>query len=540
MIATVDLKKQYSARTLFEGVSVQFKSGCRYGLIGANGVGKSTFMKIMAGQEESTKGDVVIDKNRRLAYLRQDHYIFDEQSIMDTVFQGHPEFWKVHEEREHLIHKHDLTDMEGLRASELEMVYADMDGYSSEANAGELLEGLGFPTHKHLEKMKNLSGGFKVRVLLAQALFANPDILLLDEPTNHLDLETIAWIEKLLLSHSGTLVVISHDRHFLNAICTHIADLDYNALRVYVGNYDQYMEASTLAREQIIQDNERKKEEAAKLQQFVNRFSANASKAKQATSRQKLIEKIQIEHIKPSSRKSPFIRFPIGKTLGDKVATCENLSKSFNGLPPLFKKVHLRIAKNDRIAILGQNGIGKTTLLKTLIQKLKPDTGNVVWGETARITYFPQDPAEMLVGDMSLMDWLRQDLPERMDDQELRGLLGRMLFKKDDALKSISVLSGGEKARLILSKMMALEGNVLVLDEPTNHLDLEAIEALNYALEEFSGPILFVSHDRQFVASLATRILKISAGNVEDYSGSFEEYYACARLACARLAAHAS
>ncbi len=525
MISTIDLKKQYSSKILFEGVSVQFKSGCRYGLIGANGVGKSTFMKIMAGHEESSKGEVLIDKGKRMAYLRQDHYAFDEQSIMDTVFQGHPGFWKVHVEREHLMHKQNLTDAEGIRASELEMTYADFDGYSAEANAGELLEGLGFPTNKHLEKMKNLSGGFKLRVLLAQVLFGNPDILLLDEPTNHLDLETIAWLEKLLLSHSGTMVVISHDRHFLNSICTHIADLDYNELRVYIGNYDQYMEASTVAREQQIQDNERKKEEVARLQQFVNRFSANASKAKQATSRQKLIEKIQIEHIKPSSRKSPFIRFNIGKTLGDKVAICENISKGFDGLPPLFKKVSLRISKTDRIAVMGQNGIGKTTFIKTLIQKLKSDTGSIVWGDTARITYFPQDPTEMLSGDISLIDCLRQDLPQRMDDQELRGLLGRMLFKKDESLKSISVLSGGEKARLILSKMMALEGNVLILDEPTNHLDLEAIEALNYALEQFSGPILFVSHDRQFVSSLATRIIEIRADKVVDYQGNFEDYF---------------
>lgn len=523
MISVTDLKKQYSGTTLFDGVGIKFKSGCRYGLIGANGSGKSTFMKILAGIEDTTKGEVSLDKGVRLGFLRQDHYEFEEETILNTVMQGHEELWKIMSERNTLYEKENMTDEEGIRSTELEMAFADLEGYTAESRASELLEGLGIPTSKHEMLLKTLTGGFKLRVLLARVLFGNPDVLLLDEPTNHLDLDTIRWLENFLLKHIGIMIVISHDRHFLNSICTHIADLDYNQIRIYTGNYDDYMEASTMAREQEVLINEKKKNEVSRLKEFVNRFSANAARSKQATARLKMIDKIKIENIKPSSRKSPYIRFKSKKVLGDKVAVIENVSKGFGGFT-LFKNVSFTIDKKDRIAIIGNNGIGKTTFLKTLIGELKPDHGKIVLGDTVDIQYFSQDPSETLFGDMTLLDWLKQFGPKGITEEELRGLLGRMLFRKEDVFKNINVLSGGEKARAIISKMIMLEGNVLILDEPTNHLDLESIEALNYALEIFDGPIIFVAHDRQFVSSLATRIVEITPGKMEFFLGNYDDY----------------
>lgn len=525
MLSVSRLKKQFGGRVLFEDVSLQFKDNCRYGVIGANGCGKSTFLKIIAGLEESTKGDVILDPKLKLGYLRQDHFTFDEYSIIDTVLQGNHEFWKVHHEREQLYQKESLSEEEGTRSADLEMMYADLDGYSAEATAGELLEGLGIPSADHPESMKNLVGGFKLRVLLAQVLFGKPDVLLLDEPTNHLDIQSIAWLEKFLNQYEGTILVISHDRHFLNAVSTHIADVDYQDIRIFTGNYDQYMEAIEMVIEQERQTRERVKKEIAKLQEFVSRFSANVARAKQATSRQKQIEQLKLEKVKPSSRKSPYIRFNPQRTLGEKVISIVGAAKSYEDLPVL-KNVNLTISKTDRIAIIGPNGIGKTTLMKLIVREIEPDKGEVQYGETPEVSYFPQDPGEPFKGETPLLDWLYAQASKEVDEQEIRALLGRMLFSKEEAFKSLNVLSGGEKARAIISQMMLKKGNVLVLDEPTNHLDLESIESLNYALEIFDGPIVFVSHDRQFVQSLANRIIEIKDTKVIDYLGDFDSYLA--------------
>ena len=524
MIAVSSLGLNFGKKTLFENVSVKFKNNCRYGLIGANGSGKSTFLKILSGVEQSSNGTVSIDQGAKLGFLKQDHYEYEDETVLNTVLMGDAELWKVSQERDEIYSKSEMTDEEGIRVSELEEIYANLGGYDAESRAGELLEGLDIPTELHNQKLSFLKGGFKLRVLLAQVLFQKPDILLLDEPTNHLDIKTIFWLENFLKSYQGVVIVISHDRHFINLVATHIADLDYQALKIYPGNYDDFMQASTQAREQLLNENKRKKEKIAELQEFVNRFSANASKSKQATSRAKQIEKIQLEDIRPSSRVSPYIRFVPKKQLGKDVIIAKDISKSYDG-NVVFKDFSTYITRGEKVAIVGTNGVGKTTLLKTLLQQIKPDSGTVQLGETVDYSIFPQEHQEGIGKDQeSLIEWLYQFAEQGTDTSEIRGILGRMLFSGDMAKKPTSVLSGGEKSRLIISRMLIDQKNVLALDEPTNHLDLETIEALNYSLTIFGGTVLFVSHDREFVSSLATRILEVTPDKIIDFKGTYEEY----------------
>ena len=523
MIAASDITMRFGQQTLFENVTVKFNSGCRYGLIGANGSGKSTFMKILTGEQIPTGGSVSIDKECRVGFLRQNHYDYEEVPILDVVCMGNEELWKIHQEREYLYGKLELTEEEEARANDIESLFSDAGGYTMEADAAKLLIGLGIPEEKHRLPLSSLTGGFKLRVLLAQVLFYNPDILLLDEPTNHLDMVSIDWLCGVLRSHKGTVIVISHNRYFLNEVCTHIADLDYQEIRLFTGNYDDFMTANAIALENIRRENAKKESRISELKEFINRFGANASKARQATSRQKELDKIQLEEIKPSSRVSPFIRFQPQERLGEKVIEADGIAKTYEFT--LFDNVTLSVGSAEKIAVIGTNGVGKTTLLKTLLKRLEPDRGSVVHGETVRIGYFPQDAAEILKMDDRAIDWLARFAPrEGLTEMELRSFMGKMLFSGDEVYKQVKVLSGGEKARLILAKMMLEAGNVLALDEPTNHLDLESIEALNYSLTLFANTVIFVSHDREFIRSLATRILEIDNGKVTDYPGTLEEF----------------
>jgi len=523
MISVAGLTLNFGKKILFENVTIKFKEKCRYGIMGANGSGKSTFLKILAGLEQSSAGTVSIDKGVRVGFLKQDHYEYENETVMNTVLQGNEELWKLVEERDAIYSKPEMSDEDGIRAAELEEQFADLGGYEAESRAGELLEGLGIPTNLHAMTLSTLTGGFKLRVLLAQVLFQHPDVLLLDEPTNHLDIKTIFWLENVLKSYEGVILVISHDRHFINSVATHICDLDYETMTVYPGNYDDFMEASTLARERQLSENKRKQEKIAELQEFVNRFSANASKSKQATSRAKQIEKIKVDDIRPSSRVSPYIRFKCKKPLGKEVVKAEKIAKTYDR--KIFEDVSLSIGKGERVAIIGTNGVGKTTLLKILLKRLEPDSGSVKWGDTVSASYFAQDHRESIGDDKpSLMEWLYEQAPPDTDQTVIRGMLGRMLFSGDMALKPTNVLSGGEKSRLIISRMILNEDNLIALDEPTNHLDLESIEALNYALTIFEGSVLFVSHDREFISSLATRIIEITPEFVNDFPGTFEEY----------------
>ena len=523
MIAASGISMRFGQQTLFENVSVKFVPGCRYGLIGANGSGKSTFMKILSGQQQATSGTVSIDKDCRMGFLKQNHYDYEDVPILDVVYMGNEELWKIHQEREYLYSKVDLTPEEEERANDIEGLFADAGGYTMEADAAKLLVGLGIPEEKHTQPLSSLTGGFKLRVLLAQVLFYNPDILLLDEPTNHLDMSSIDWLCNVLRNHEGTVVVISHNRYFLNEVCTHIADLDYQEIRLFTGNYDAFMTANAIALENIRRENQKKENRISELKEFINRFGANASKARQATSRQKELEKIQLEEIKPSSRVSPFIRFRSEVRLGERVIEGTDLAKVYDR--PLFEHLNLSIGNEEKVAIIGTNGAGKTTLLKTLLKRIEPCSGDVVHGETVKLSYFPQDAAEVLNMEERAIDWLARFAPERgLTEMELRSYLGKMLFSGDEVYKPVQVLSGGEKARLILAKMMLEAGNVLALDEPTNHLDLESIEALNYALTLYPNTVIFVSHDREFVGSLATRIIEISDGVVTDYPGTLAEY----------------
>ncbi|PWI57814.1 ABC-F family ATPase [Sulfoacidibacillus thermotolerans] len=522
MIRVSNVSVSFGSRILFEDVNLSFDAGNRYGLIGANGSGKSTFMKILVGDFEPSTGSVTIAPGLRVGVLRQDHYQYDQFTVLDTVLMGYQELWSVMQERERMYALPEMTDEEGMRIGELESAFADMDGYSAEYFAAELLEGLGIPVEKHSVLMSSMIGGFKLRVLLAQVLFSRPDILLLDEPTNHLDLDTIRWLENFLLAHKGTMVIISHDRHFLNTVCTHMVDVDYKQISMFSGNYDYFVAASTLAREQLLAENARNLEKVAELREFVARFSANKSKAKQATSRQKQIEKIEIQEIRPSSRVSPYIKFTSKQPLGKQVVALDQVSKSFGNLHVL-KGVKLEIANGEKVALLGVNGIGKTTLLNIMMGELLPDAGTVTWGKSAQPTYFTQDHHETIPKDTTVYEWLRS-FDEQADQQTIRSILGRMLFSKDEVHKSTEVLSGGETARLMLAKMLLLEGNVLVLDEPTNHLDLESIDALAKALAEFSGAVIFVSHARQLVADVATRIIELTPKGLIDFTGPYDEY----------------
>ncbi len=523
MISASDIAMRFGHQTLFENVSVKFKPGCRYGLIGANGSGKSTFMKILSGVQHPSGGEIAIDKDCQLGYLKQDHYHYEDTRIIDAVCMGNENLWKIHQEREYLYSQDELTEEEEERANNIEGLYEEAGGYTMEADAAKLLIGLGILEDKHKEPLSALTGGFKLRVLLAQVLFFNPDILLLDEPTNHLDISSIDWLCDFLQNHKGIVIVISHNRYFLNEVCTDIADLDYQEIRLFKGNYDDFMTASAIALEMQRKENAKKENRIAELKEFINRFSANASKAKQATSRQKELGKIQIEAIKPSSRVSPFIRFNPKQRLGEKVVETVDVAKSYD--IELFRNVSLQIGNEEKIAIIGTNGVGKTTLLKTLIRNIEPDAGSVIHGETVQIAYFPQDSMDILDINKKAIDWLASgEQASGLSDGDLRSFMGKMLFSGDDINKKVQVLSGGEKARLIIARMMLESSNVVALDEPTNHLDLESIEALNYALTLFPNTVIFVSHDREFINSLATRIIEVTPDRVIDYPGTLAEY----------------
>ncbi|MGZ4958593.1 MAG: ABC-F family ATPase [Methylomonas sp.] len=523
MISTANITMQFGAKPLFENISVKFGNGNRYGLIGANGCGKSTLMKILSGDLEPSAGNVSIDANERLGILRQDQFAYEDQRVLDVVLMGHAEMWAAMSERDAIYANMEATEDDYMRAAELESVFAEYNGYTAEARAGELLLGLDIPLEQHNGPMSAVAPGWKLRVLLAQALFANPDIMLLDEPTNNLDINTIRWLENVLNDRDSTMIIISHDRHFLNSVCTHMADLDYGELRVYPGNYDDYMTAVTQVREQLLASNAKKKAQIAELQTFVSRFSANASKAKQATSRARQLEKIKLDEVKPSSRVNPFIRFDQTKKLHRLALEVENLGKGY-GEKPLFENLNLMIAAGERVAVIGPNGIGKTTLLKTLVGDLAPDAGEVKWAENADVGYFAQDHAEDFAEDMSLINWMGQWRKETDDDQVIRGTLGRLLFSQDEINKSVKVISGGEQGRMLFGKLILQKNNILVMDEPTNHLDMDSIESLNTALENYPGTLIFVSHDREFVSSLATRIIELTPNGIVDFNGNYEDY----------------
>ncbi len=525
MISAANITVQFGPKPLFENISVKFGDGNRYGVIGANGCGKSTFMNVLSGEIEPTSGNVSLTPNERIGKLNQDQFAFEQYSVIDTVIMGHNELWAIKQERERLYALPEMTEEEGMRVAELEIEFAEMDGYTAESRAGEFLSGAGIDESLHFGPMSDVAPGWKLRVLLAQALFADPDILLLDEPTNNLDINAIRWLEGVLANQKSTIIIISHDRHFLNSVCTHMADIDFGELRVYPGNYDDFMIASTAARELLQNENSKKKAQIADLQQFVSRFSANASKAKQATSRAKQIEKIQLADIKRSSRVSPYIRFEQNKKLFRQALTLKNLSKGFDE-EPLFENGSVMLEAGSRLAILGENGVGKTTLLRCLLDEIQPDKGEIQWSENADIGYCPQDNIAEFKSDINLFDWMSQWRKPSHNDQIVRATLGQLLFSSDDFNKAVNVCSGGEKNRLLFGKLMMSSPNVLIMDEPTNHMDMEAIEALNLALDHYEGTIIFVSHDREFVSSLATQIIEIKDRKMINFAGTYDEYLA--------------
>lgn len=525
MLSTANITMQFGDKPLFENISVKFGQGNRYGLIGANGCGKSTLMKILGGELEQSSGTVSYDPNERIAKLGQDQFAFESYSVIDTVIMGHKELWAVKEERDRIYALPEMSDEDGMRVGDLETEFAEMDGYSAEARAGELLLGLGIPEAQHFGLMSGIAPGIKLRVLLAQILFAEPDIMFLDEPTNNLDMHTISWLEQTLLARDCTMIIISHDRHFLNTVCTHMADLDYGELRLFTGNYDEYMCAAEQARDRLLADNAKKKAQIAELQTFVSRFSANASKAKQATSRQKQLEKIQLDEVKPSSRQSPFIRFDQEKELFRNALEVTGLTQGYDD-NILFKDVDLMVEVGERIAIIGENGIGKSTMLNTLAGVMAPKAGEIKWSENHNIGFYAQDHADDFSEELTLMDWMGQWKKEGDDEQVVRSILGRMLFSQNDIKKSVKVISGGEQGRMLFGKLIMQKPNILLMDEPTNHMDMESIEALNLALENYKGTLLFVSHDRQFVSSIATRIIEITKDGVRDFHGTYDEYLA--------------
>ncbi|HET7587922.1 MAG TPA: ABC-F family ATPase [Gammaproteobacteria bacterium] len=530
MLQTANITMQFGGAPLFENVSLKFADGNRYGLIGANGCGKSTFMKILGGELEPSAGTVGVGQGLRLGKLRQDQFAYESFSVIDTVIMGHAELWRVKQERDRIYSQAEMSEADGLKVADLEAEFAELEGYTAEARAGDLLLGLEIPESQHFGPMSAVAPGYKLRVLLAQALFADPDILLLDEPTNNLDINTIRWLEDLLNQRQSTMVIISHDRHFLNSVCTHMADVDYGDIKVYPGNYDDYMTASTQARERLQADNKKKKAQIAELRAFVSRFSANASKARQATSRARQIEKIELNEIKPSSRQSPYIRFEQDKKLYRLALEVSDLTQGY-GDELLFKGLDLTVQVGERIAVIGPNGIGKTTLLRTLVDELPPQAGRVKWTENANIGYFAQDHAAEFAGDMSVFDWMSQWVSKQGDDQLVRSTLGRMLFSGDDFKKKVSVLSGGEQGRMLFGRLLLQTPNVMVLDEPTNHLDMESIESLNLALDNYPGTLIFASHDREFVSSLATRIIELTPAGLVNYAGAYDEYLESRKVA---------
>ncbi|OEF97541.1 ABC-F family ATP-binding cassette domain-containing protein [Desulfuribacillus alkaliarsenatis] len=523
MISTTGISLQYGGRKLFEDVTIQFTEGNCYGLIGANGAGKSTFLKILAGDIEPNKGYVSIPPNARLAVLKQDHYQFEEEQVLRAVIMGHKKLIEIMEEKDAIYMKADFSDEDGIRAAELEGEFAELNGWEAESEAAILLSGLGISEDLHEKKLKDLSGAEKVKVLLAQALFGRPDILLLDEPTNHLDLKAIEWLENFLLNFESTVIVVSHDRHFLNKVCTHIADVDFGKIQLYVGNYDFWYESSQLALKMAREQNKKQEEKIKELQAFIARFSSNASKAKQATSRKKLLDKITLEDIKPSTRKYPYIDFKSDREAGNDLLRVDNISKTIDG-EKVLDNVTFIVSRGDKIVFTGPDEIAKTTLFKILMGEIEPDSGSFTWGITTSQAYFPKDNSKYFEGvDLNLVDWLRQYSKDQTESF-IRGFLGRMLFSGEEALKKASVLSGGEKVRCMLSRMMISGANVLLLDEPTNHLDLESITALNTGLTRFNGTVLFTSHDRQFIETIANRIIEITPNGIIDKQCSYEEF----------------
>lgn len=530
MISTNNVTLSYGKRVLFKDVSIKFTPGNCYGLIGANGAGKSTFLKILSGEIQPDKGEISVGNRERIAVLRQDQFAFDEETVFNTVIMGHEKLYKIMAEREQIYSKGDFTEEDGIRSAELEAEFAEMNGYEAESEAAVLLNGLGISEELRTKTMKELEAGEKVRVLLAQALFGSPDVLLLDEPTNHLDLKSIAWLEDFLYRFPNTVIVVSHDRHFLNQVCTHIADIDFGRIQVYVGNYDFWYQASQLNLKQKQDENRKVTDKANELKEFIQRFSSNASKAKQATSRKKLLEKLTIEDMPMSSRKYPYVVFKPERACGDIILEIKDLCKSIDGVPVL-NDLTLTVGKGDKIAIVGGNSLAKTTLFQILAGELEPDSGSFRWGVTITPAYFPKDHGDYFASEMNLIEWLGQFSPPTEGESFARGFLGRMLFSGEEALKKTSVLSGGEKVRCMLSRMMLSGANALLLDEPTNHLDLESITALNNGLISYTEVVLFASHDHEFVSTVANRIVEITPAGIIDRVMGFDEYLESGEIA---------
>ncbi|MGN1000374.1 MAG: ABC-F family ATP-binding cassette domain-containing protein [Bacilli bacterium] len=523
MIQLNNVTLKFGKRTLFEDVNIKFTAGNCYGLIGANGAGKSTFLKLLSGELETTHGDIVVTKGERIAVLKQDHYKYDNERVIDTVIMGNTKLYSIMKEKEELYSHTEFTDEDGIRLGNLEAEFAELNGWEAESEASELLNNLGVELDLHYALMKDIPNNKKVKVLLAQALFGNPDILLLDEPTNNLDLDAIEWLEEFLINFNNTVIVVSHDRHFLNKICTHIADIDYNKIKLYIGNYDFWYESSQLALKQMKESNKKKEEKIKELQSFIARFSANASKSKQATSRKKMLEKIELDEIVPSSRKYPYIDFKIEKPAGKEILSVNKLCKTIDG-KRILNKISFTVLKGDKIAFVGSDNIAKTTLFKILMREIKADSGEITFGKTINTSYYPQDNTEYFKSDETIMQWIGHYY--NIDDETvLRGFLGRMLFSGDDVFKRVPVLSGGEKARCMLSKCMLESPNFLILDEPTNHLDLESITSLNNGLIRFEGEMLFASHDHQFIQTVANRIIEITPdGSIIDRRMTYDQY----------------
>ncbi|MEG1458341.1 MAG: ATP-binding cassette domain-containing protein [Acetivibrio sp.] len=522
MIQASNITLRLGKKALFEDVNIKFTEGNCYGLIGANGAGKSTFLRILTGELEQTNGDIIITPGQRLSFLRQDHFKFDESSVLDTVIMGNQRLYEIMREKEIIYAKEDFTEADGLKASELEGEFATLNGWESESDASTLLNGLGIETDLHNTLMKDLNGSQKIKVLLAQALFGNPDILLLDEPTNHLDLDAIRWLEEFLINFDNTVIVVSHDRYFLNKVCTHIADIDYAKIQLYAGNYDFWYESSQLMVKQMKDANKKKEEKMKELQDFIQRFSANASKSKQATSRKKALEKIELDDIRPSSRKYPYIDFRPSREIGNEVLTVTNLSKTVDGVK-ILDNLSFIIAHGDKVAFVGADTLATTTLFKILSGEMEPDEGSYRWGVTTSQAYFPKDNTKDFSGSETIVDWLMPYSPEK-DVTYVRGFMGRMLFAGDDGMKKVNILSGGEKVRVMLSKMMLMAANVLIMDEPTNHLDMESITALNNGISKYSGVVLFTSQDHQFIQTIANRIMEITSGGLIDKVSTYDEY----------------
>ena len=524
MIAANNLSLQFGKRVLFDEVNLNFVNGNCYGVIGANGAGKSTFLKILAGDIDPTRGNVSIEPGKRMAVLRQNHYEFDEVSVLNTVMMGHGKLWKIMQEKDAIYAKPDFSEEDGIQASHLEAEFAEMNGWNAESDAASLLSGLGILEEDHLKLVKELNGSQKVRVLLAQAIYGNPDILILDEPTNDLDLKTVGWLEDFLLEFQNTVIVVSHDRHFLDTVCTHIVDIDFNAIKLYTGNYTFWYQSSQLALSQRSSANKKAEEKKKELQEFIARFSANASKSRQATSRRKLLEKINVDDIQPSTRKYPAIIFQQKRTAGDQILHIENLSASLNGTT-LFKNLDIFVNKGDKIAVLSKDSLAISSLFKILVNEMKPDTGNFTFGQTITTAYLPGNNESYFQSSDNLVDWLRQFAEEENKDEVyIRGFLGKMLFSGEEVFKKCNVLSGGEKVRCMVSRMMLAGANLLILDEPTNHLDLESITAFNNALKDFPGTVLFTSHDHEFTQTVATRIIEITPNGFIDKLMTYDEY----------------